>query len=323
MDQAISTVHLPEGERFDFWRDETTKQHLRYDIERLDHLLPFHAELRGAVLGELVFSLSCLSGVRGRRTGQHVAADSLDHYVLGIPLHQSWVQQGGREQVLTDNQMILFDGARPLAYEHGDNCGGIILTIPRYCLEARLADADAKGLRVAPLNHGIGSMVKAFFGALPDVLEDRPGMQVRETLAEQLISLIALSFTASDEGRERAGPSLAQLRFKAVQAFIDSHLEDADLSPEHIAAALGISRSYLYKLFELHHFSFQHDIRQRRLGMAAKELRNASRPERSITDIALACGFKNMSHFSRCFASQYGESPRAYRARMLKTNESS
>ncbi len=315
MDQIVSTVHLPEQERFDFWRDETTKRHLHYDIERLDHRTPFNAELRGTVLGELFFSTSRLSGVRGQRSSRHVAADSLDHYVLGIPIDRSWVQQDGQEQILSDRQMVLFDGARPLAYEHGDNCGGIILAIPRYYLETRLVDADVKGLRVAPLNHGIGLMVNSFFRTLPEVLATRQDAQVREELAEQLTTLIALAFSASDDGLDRAKPSLAKLRFQAVREFIDANLQDTELSPERVAAALGISRSYLYKLFDLYHFRFQHYLRRHRLSLVAKELRNDSRLNRSITDIAMACGFKNMSHFSRCFAAQYGESPRAYRAR--------
>jgi transcriptional regulator GlxA family with amidase domain len=43
----------------------------------------------------------------------------------------------------------------------------------------------------------------------------------------------------------------------------------------------------------------------------AKELLTAS--EMSITQIAFAVGFKNLSHFSREFALQFGKSPKEIR----------
>ena len=51
------------------------------------------------------------------------------------------------------------------------------------------------------------------------------------------------------EDVEGARQSLSQVRFQAINEFIGTHLHDADLSPEHLVQALGVSRSYLYKLF--------------------------------------------------------------------------
>jgi transcriptional regulator GlxA family with amidase domain len=36
--------------------------------------------------------------------------------------------------------------------------------------------------------------------------------------------------------------------------------------------------------------------------------------KRSLTDIALDCGFYDLSHMSRCFRNQYRVTPREYRA---------
>ncbi len=36
--------------------------------------------------------------------------------------------------------------------------------------------------------------------------------------------------------------------------------------------------------------------------------------KRSLTDIALDCGFYDLSHMSRCFRNQYQVTPREYRA---------
>ena len=317
MDRVINTAHLPEHERFDFWRDEISKLHLQYDVQRIDRNLPFQAELKGAVLDDVIFGVACLSGVCGHRNAQHVAADSLDHYVLGIPVKQSIVMQDGVEYALSNNEMVLFDGARPLRYRHDHGQGGITLAIPRYLLETRLTHADIKGLRIAPLDHGIGLMLRSFFQTLPRVMESNPDASVRRGLAEQVVSLISLAFQASDEGIDRAKPTLSRQRFQAVKKFIDMHLQEPELNPEYIVSALGISRSYLYDLFRSNDFSFGEYVRVRRLALAAANLGNPIHYAHTITDIAVACGFNNLSHFSRCFSAQYGESPRAYRARML------
>lgn len=317
MDQIISTAHLPEQERFDFWRDETSKRHLQYDIERYGTDEPFQAELRGAILGDIIFATSCLSAIRGHRTPQNIAADSLDHYVLGIPVKRSIVVQDGIEYVLGEDEAVLFDGTRPLHYRHGDGGGGVTVVIPRARLDKSLANAEVRGPRVAPLDHGIGLMVRSFCQALPGVMESGPGAEIRQGLAEQLTSLIALTFQASDEGLARAKPTLSSLRFQAIKDFIGMNLHDSDLNPDRLVQALGISRSYLYKLFAQHNFSFQGHLRTRRLTRIATDLRNPALSNLSITDIAVRGGFNNTSHFSRCFSEQYGESPRAYRARML------
>lgn len=319
MDQIITTDHLPEKDRFDFWRDVISKRHVQYDIERLDGAIPFQAELRGAILGDIIFGIARLSGMRGHRTAQHIAADSLDHYVLGIPLRQSIIMQDGIEYVLNEDEMVLFDGSRPLSYLHSDDGGGITVAVPRHRLEKRLSSAEVRGLRVAPLDRGIGLMVRSFCQTLSGVMASSPDAEIRQGLAEQLTSLIALSFQASDEGREQAKPTLGSLRFQAIKDFIDINLHDSNLSPEHIVQALGISRSYLYKLFAQHNFSLQDYIRIRRLTRMATDLRNPSLHDLSITDLAVRSGFNNISHFSRCFTKQYGESPRAYRARMLNS----
>ena len=319
MDQIISTAHLPEQERFDFWRDDTSKRHLQYDVERLNHDTPFYAELKAAILGDIIFGIAQLSGVRGNRTAQHVATDTMDHYVLGIPANQSIVMQDSDEYALNHNEMVLFDGTRPLTYRHDDHGGGITLAIPRHRLESRLANAETKGLRIASLDHGVGLLVRSFCQTLPEVIASKPDADTREALAEQLTALIALAFQSSDEGIDRAKPTISYLRFQEIRDYINLSLQDPRLSPENIAQAMGISRSYLYKLFSEHHFSFQEYVRTRRLSLAAASLSSPALHNRSITDVAVTCGFNNLSHFSRCFSECYGESPRAYRARMLKS----
>ena len=93
MDQIIDTAHFPERDRFAFWQEVNSKRHLQYDIERLDPDMPFHAKLQAAILDDILFGMACLSAIRGHRSAQHIAKDSRDHYVLGIPTGQASIMQ--------------------------------------------------------------------------------------------------------------------------------------------------------------------------------------------------------------------------------------
>jgi len=316
MDQIIDTRHLPQQERYAFWQEINSGLPLRCDIERVDPESPFNARLEGAILDDILVGYACLSAVRGRRTIQHIAHDIRDHYVLGIPIGQSLVQQDDSEYQLSENEMVLFDGTRPLGYEHGEQAGGITIAIPRYRLESKLAEREVKGVRTARLDQGVGSMVRGFCQSLPNVLTGQPGADVRECLAEQLTALVALSFKASIDGKDQVQSTMAGMRFRAIRAYIDENLHAPDLNVEHLINALGISRSYLYKLFERHGFAFQDHVRISRLNRVEADLCNPSLRALSITEIAVRNGFNSLSHFSRCFRQQFGESPRAYRARM-------
>jgi AraC-like DNA-binding protein len=313
MDQILSTCDIPEDERFEYWRAQNSQRHVQFDIRRLDYHSPFQAQLQGARLGELIFGISCLSAIEGVRTRQHIATDHLGHYVLGIPRQRSIVEQDGMRQEVKENAMVLFDTTRPLRYRHAHQGGGITVAIPRHCLAHRLEVAEQKGLRIAALDRGVGLMVRSFCHDLPAVIAGGADIELRQMLANQLLALLSLAFRASGDGQEQAEPSLMQLRFRRILAYIDEHLGDSDLEPSQLLQVFGISRSYLYKLFAQHEFCFQDHLRQRRLQRVAADLRNPALDHLSITALAVHAGFTNITHFNRCFKQYFDEAPGAYR----------
>jgi AraC-like DNA-binding protein len=84
------------------------------------------------------------------------------------------------------------------------------------------------------------------------------------------------------------------------------------LSLADIAAAAGVSRQHLLKLFRLRRGNTPTQILyERRLGVAADQLTHTGL---SIREIAEHCGFANEFHFSRKFKEAYGKSPRDWRS---------
>jgi len=80
-----------------------------------------------------------------------------------------------------------------------------------------------------------------------------------------------------------------------------------------LAAANGISSSYLYKLFKPTGQSVGEWIIRRRLDLCRDRLCDQQYQDQSITEIAFDLGFNNLSHFSTRFRQAFGCSPREFR----------
>ena len=100
---------------------------------------------------------------------------------------------------------------------------------------------------------------------------------------------------------------------RLVREHIERHLDAGHLSPETIAAALGISRSSLYRLF-LRDGGVNAYIQGRRLDRCFDELLLAAGGHIGIAELAYRYGFSSESAFSRAFRLRFGASPSEVRA---------
>jgi AraC family transcriptional regulator len=103
---------------------------------------------------------------------------------------------------------------------------------------------------------------------------------------------------------------LSRQKLKQATEYIQAHLGE-NLSLSEVANELGMSQYYFCRLFKQSTGVSPHQylIRQR-VEQAKHLLKN---PERSITWIALECGFANQSHFAKCFRQHTGMNPNQFR----------
>jgi AraC-like DNA-binding protein len=99
---------------------------------------------------------------------------------------------------------------------------------------------------------------------------------------------------------------------------IERGLGDPDFSADGVARGLGLSKSYLYSVTSQSGTSFGRLLMQHRLERARQMLCDPAMNSRSVTDVAFAVGFRELSHFSRRFHGLFGASPRQYRARVCR-----
>ena len=104
-----------------------------------------------------------------------------------------------------------------------------------------------------------------------------------------------------------------QVIIQTLIEWIDEHI-DQPLNIEAVAKKSGYSKWYLQRMFRTVTRQTLGDyIRQRRLLLAAVELRTTERP---IFDIAMDLGYVSQHTFSRVFRREFDRTPSDYRHRL-------
>lgn len=98
----------------------------------------------------------------------------------------------------------------------------------------------------------------------------------------------------------------------SINAYIDEHIDDSELSPETLAQHMQMSIRNLYRKFkELEQIPPKDFIKNRRIVYAAKLLLTTSQ---TVQEIMYSTGFSNRSHFYKEFDKHFGMTPRDYRS---------
>lgn len=97
--------------------------------------------------------------------------------------------------------------------------------------------------------------------------------------------------------------------FQVIQYMLDHYRQP--LQAKDVAAQLGVSTSYLARIFSRRlHMSFNDYINRLRVQAAQDLLRSTDRP---VTEVMLEVGFESQSTFNRVFREIQGITPREYR----------
>ena len=185
---------------------------------------------------------------------------------------------------------------------HWENLSALREEFPRIDLSDQLFSIDRDRFTcsggVAPLD------------LMLHLVETRLGAQVSQLISEQFI----VDRVRSDRDRQyvplRAQIGVSHESLIRVAQLMEENIE-RPLSLDEIAAATGLSRRQIERLFKRHlNCVPKRYYLQMRLRRARELLLQTSMP---IIDITTACGFQSPPHFSRCYRAQFGCPPSAER----------
>ena len=185
---------------------------------------------------------------------------------------------------------------------HWENLSALREEFPRIDLSDQLFSIDRDRFTcsggVAPLD------------LMLHLVEARLGAQVSQLISEQFI----VDRVRSGRDRQyvplRAQIGVSHESLIRVAQLMEENIE-RPLSLDEIAAATGLSRRQIERLFKRHlNCVPKRYYLQMRLRRARELLLQTSMP---IIDITTACGFQSPPHFSRCYRAQFGCPPSAER----------
>jgi AraC-like DNA-binding protein len=252
--------------------------------------------------------------LRVRSAGRLLTCNEVPHVtpLLTVVLQiggYSRFDQGGRSCELRAGDICVIDSMHPFQQHVSLGSEVMLLQVQRPEAMSRYPELLHSSGSACTGAGPTAAMVRgAMQAALPAARQLSPGQ--RERLCHTLFDLATLLF-----GNRSATPR-EHFRQHEALAEIDDRLGDSALDAKLLASRIGLSRRRLDEIF-VRHFGrpVAAYIRERRLERARDMLGDARFAEHTITDVALAAGFEDMSHFSRAFKSRFGIAPSAWRSR--------
>ncbi|QSX74449.1 helix-turn-helix domain-containing protein [Lysobacter arenosi] len=137
-----------------------------------------------------------------------------------------------------------------------------------------------------------------------------------ERVLEALVELTVLGLRDHGAGQSEALAGHDILLAKA-QLYLQTHFRRPDLSVDEVAAAVGCSRTSLYRLFSARSLTVLGYLREWRLLRCRAALATAS-AQVNIGQVAFQHGFLDLHAFTRLFKRRFGMTPGQVRASELR-----
>ncbi|USG62421.1 AraC family transcriptional regulator [Sneathiella marina] len=302
-----NTKETPTKKREDHWREVFGGLWGPLDLQNIG-AQSMSGSLFSKKIGQLTFSRIEFENQAFERTKSDLRRVEEPFYSLAFPdSGQAICQIGGKTAQLIPQHVFLLNNDMEAKLRVEDSYTTLNVKIPTRALEDRLGRRTDIFEKAIENPDAIYHMMQRMIGDLlehVEILDDR----MTHFMTNQMLDTVSF-FLCSGGGM--SDDNIAQKAHRArILAYLDEHYWDETLTPLTIAAACNISRSYLYKIFSDGEPVIER-LRRRRLELARRFIM-ANSAGLTMTQIAMNCGFKSSSEFSRLFKLEFGSSPSRY-----------
>jgi AraC-like DNA-binding protein len=304
---------LDDRRRYATWRDlyETTFGSL--DLPRIEGV-PFSARLDVMQVGRLGVVRFSTTLARMRRTREHLARDARDHFGLAVLTQRSSMMhaQFGREATHAAGAAALGVGGELIDFQMPTGIAWTLVNIPRAVLRERVKGAEDFAARPLNAPPDVTALLKSYANML---LQQAPPSDaaVSGCASDMLLDLAVLTLNGAGESAELARQrGLRAARLQAALAEISASFARPEFSPHDLALKLQLSPRYIQELLQEAGATFTERVQELRLQKARAAIADPLLA-RGIADIALDCGFSDVSYFNRCFRRRFGDTPSGVR----------
>lgn len=251
---------------------------------------------------------------QARRTPE-LAAGGSDNVMIHFPRRGAFrMQQAGGDEVICEPGHVYLDpneiaGDSRFLVDHTE---GFYISLPRKLVEGLRGINDHLRRRIDMTPQW--RLLQRYGEALFDDLAGLTPAQI--ALSSRHLHELAISaFSTRDPGPL---PGTMAARLRLIKDDIATLLGQHDLSPGLIAARHGISARYLRMMFAQERTSFRAWVAEQRLLRIHAALCAPQASGMSISDIAGAHGFADLSWFNQSYRRRFGQTPRETRAEAMQ-----
>jgi AraC-like DNA-binding protein len=309
----FSSDDLPERDRIAVWREVIGRKYVRVDIEPLPDR-PFRVDSRLRRLPGLGIMTAEMSEFRLARTSELIS-DGNDDLHLGVNISGAeTIVQRGREVGLRAGDATLVSMAETGTIVRTSAGQRLRFQVPLNALAPLVTRVEDAVLRPIPAGTPALRLLRSYLGAVEE--DGALAMpELRRLVVAHIHDLVALVIGATrDAAAVAEGRGARAARLRAIMVDITENLGRSDLSIGVIARCHGLGPRYVQRLFEREGTTYSEFVLGQRLVQAHRRLGYAHLADRTVSSIALACGFGDLSYFNRCFRRRYGMSPSDVRA---------
>lgn len=300
-----NTSSVAEKHRFEFWH-EVICRHFVPASSQYENRAAFNARFQTAALGPVHISRLTAPRHAWSRKQVHVRRAPHEEFLLSLPLAAgSCLGQSERQLLQRPGEMAFYDTAQPFSYLLESDL--ILVKIPRHEMLTRLSAPGRLTATGFGLATAVGRLAAGLIQQSLDLdLSANPAAagKIGSSLLDATAAAIELELLGGADTRPRQA-----IRLEQIKQYVAARLADRGLSAESIAARHNVSARTLNRLFALEGTTPMRWVWETRLQACHRQL-SAARPGR-VTDVALACGFSDLSHFCRAFKAHFGVSPGA------------
>ncbi|SSY77041.1 helix-turn-helix domain-containing protein [Alcaligenes faecalis] len=302
-------IAVKPGDSFEHWHEVTCRQFSQTECSQIARP-QFQARVTLTSFGGLGLSSIWSAtpqgeAIRVSRRQADIRKDQRDCFMLWLMLDgHIQLSQDGRYVSLGKGDLVLQDQSRPFDLELGSLAHAAMVMIPRPLLASRLPSVGNLAARRIAAHSRLGPMAGALVKQLLGMGEAAAdGMDQRVTAS--VLDIFSAVFESDAPALSRG--TRQERRLEQVQAYMRAHLHEDALDVDQIARASSMATRTLYRLFALEATTPMQWLWEQRL-IQSYRLLAEGKPKR-VTEVAMACGFKDLSHFSRLFQARFGQSP--------------
>lgn len=314
MTSLNSVGHRPYSNDFQAWMDRVDslcgRYHAHHEGNDLKWLIEEPSHLNAPNCMRMINNCRHMY-----RTQEDSRIDQHDFYFLVLQLNgKSVMSQGDETSTLSPGDLILVDSTRGSNFHFGIDgtiSDQLSLIIDRERLQRTFKSDKISTGKTILSSAFSASMIShlvqdIFFRPAPSILH-------QDAALESALCLLRPDFTTPTLSPTDSIKASSDKLLKKAARIIETHLDNPELTPTSVAAQMGTSVRNLHRVFARHLLTPGKYIIEERLTLCAQRLKQDS--DAQISNIAMDCGFVDLSHFSKLFKARFGVTAREFRDR--------